>query len=608
MKQQNRQSFICRLAVMLVFLMAISIDCNAAIKAGDEEVNVNSTTTISLAATYQTTLKRSTNVTYRWSTTSTNLSITSQSAYSCNVKGLSAGTAQVDYHCSYYIDGYYRTMDFYYTVTVKGDPEPLTITPTSISLTYIGQTYTVKATQNGTVGGVYFVSNNENVAEVSVDYNSGYSTYGTVTAIGSGTTYVYAKNMKGDTSPLCTVTVTIPKQNQSLSLSSLPTMTYGDTWRQLPTSTDQGLSLTWSSSNSSVASVSSGRLYVNGAGQATITASNSGNSSYYVFSRSYTLNVSKGLLTVTANDCTKQQGEENPELTVSYSGFVKGDDASVLTTLPTVTTTATKDSPAGTYPITVSGAAAANYDMTYVSGTLTVTAKEPDVIEVTDISQMDNVIYIEPTVAIANETIPLKVKLKNNMVPVGCSFMLTLPEGFALAEDEDGDVIYELGSRAKKMSVTMKDWNNGSYDFALTPTTESAIISGDDDVVINFQVHVPGDMIVGDYWMNLTKCLIQSKVNGTTTDTELNDVLTKLTVVDYTMGDVNGDKQVTPTDAIMILYHFFKVEQNGFLEKAADINGDGKISPADAIEALYRYFNEGTSSAQKWNNQDLDPQ
>lgn len=359
----------------LLFIVAFSfnfLEASAAIKAGDAEVDVNSTTTISLAATYQTTLKRSTNVTYRWSTTSTNLSVTSQSAYSCTIKGLNAGTAQVDYHCSYYIDGYYRTMDFYYTVTVKGDPETLTITPTSISLTYIGQTYTVKATQNGTVGGVYFVSNNENVAEVSTDYNSGYSTYGTVTAIGSGTTYVYAKNMKGDTSPLCTVTVTIPKQNQSLSLSSLPTMTYGDTWRQLPTSTDQGLSLTWSSSNSSVASVSSGRLDVNGAGQATITASNSGNSSYYPFSRSYTLTVSKALLTISANDCTKPQGAENPELTVTYSGFVNGDDVSVLTTLPTVTTTATTDSPAGTYPITVSGASAANYNITYISGTLTI--------------------------------------------------------------------------------------------------------------------------------------------------------------------------------------------------------------------------------------------
>ena len=58
----------------------------------------------------------------------------------------------------------------------------------------------------------------------------------------------------------------------------------------------------------------------------------------------------------------------------------------------------------------------------------------------------------------------------------------------------------------------------------------------------------------------------------------------------YTLGDVNGDKSVTPSDAIMILYHYFGVEQSGFLVKAADLNGDGNISPADAIAALYLYF------------------
>ena len=91
----------------------------AATKAGEATVNMGSTTTISLASTYQSTLRYSTISTYRWSTTSPNISITSQSAYSCTIKGLSSGTAQVDYFCSYYIDGYYRTMDFYYTVTIK---------------------------------------------------------------------------------------------------------------------------------------------------------------------------------------------------------------------------------------------------------------------------------------------------------------------------------------------------------------------------------------------------------------------------------------------------------------------------------------------------------
>src|SRR5206468_1405530 len=64
----------------------------------------------------------------------------------------------------------------------------------------------------------------------------------------------------------------------------------------------------------------------------------------------------------------------NPALTVTYSGFVNGDTAASLTTLPTVSTAATASSHAGTYPITASSAVDADYTISYVAGTLTVNA------------------------------------------------------------------------------------------------------------------------------------------------------------------------------------------------------------------------------------------
>jgi hypothetical protein len=63
------------------------------------------------------------------------------------------------------------------------------------------------------------------------------------------------------------------------------------------------------------------------------------------------------------------------------------------------------------------------------------------------------------------------------------------------------------------------------------------------------------------------------------------------------MGDVNGDDNVTPADAIMILYHYFGVKQKGFLWRVADLNGDSHITPADAIETLYQYFSVGNSKS-----------
>ncbi|MBP5771799.1 MAG: hypothetical protein J6W75_10665 [Bacteroidaceae bacterium] len=70
---------------------------------------------------------------------------------------------------------------------------------------------------------------------------------------------------------------------------------------------------------------------------------------------------------------TREVGEENPAFQLSYSGFKNNETESVLTEKPVVSTTATADSPVGTYPITLSGGQAQNYTLSYQNGELTVT-------------------------------------------------------------------------------------------------------------------------------------------------------------------------------------------------------------------------------------------
>jgi len=77
-------------------------------------------------------------------------------------------------------------------------------------------------------------------------------------------------------------------------------------------------------------------------------------------------------LTITADNKHKFLGDDNPAFTVKYAGFVNQEDSTQLTSLPLVTTTAGKTSPIGFYPITVSGATANNYDISYVAGVLEV--------------------------------------------------------------------------------------------------------------------------------------------------------------------------------------------------------------------------------------------
>ena len=88
-----------------------------------------------------------------------------------------------------------------------------------------------------------------------------------------------------------------------------------------------------------------------------------------------TLTITKAPLTISAGNYTKVESEDNPTFTPTFSGFKNNETKSVLTKQPTITTTATKTSPVGSYPVTVTGAEAQNYEISYQNGTLTVQQK-----------------------------------------------------------------------------------------------------------------------------------------------------------------------------------------------------------------------------------------
>jgi gliding motility-associated-like protein len=136
-----------------------------------------------------------------------------------------------------------------------------------------------------------------------------------------------------------------------------------------------GLDISGTGTNPAVATAANDHVHIVGVGQTTFTVTQPGDANFLPATPvSQTLTVTAAPLTITADDKTKIAGSANPPLTASFTGLVYGETSSVLTTQPTIATTATNASPAGTYPITASGAAAANYAISYVAGTLTVTS------------------------------------------------------------------------------------------------------------------------------------------------------------------------------------------------------------------------------------------
>ena len=91
-----------------------------------------------------------------------------------------------------------------------------------------------------------------------------------------------------------------------------------------------------------------------------------------------TLTVTKAPLVISAGTYSKKQGEVMPTFEASYSGFKNSETEEVLTKQPELTTTATETSEPGEYEVTVSGAEAENYSITYESGKLVVSASDPE--------------------------------------------------------------------------------------------------------------------------------------------------------------------------------------------------------------------------------------
>ncbi|WP_421976653.1 MBG domain-containing protein [Roseivirga seohaensis] len=165
----------------------------------------------------------------------------------------------------------------------------------------------------------------------------------------------------------------VSKISQTIAFNALEAKTYGDASFALSATASSNLGVTYTSSNTSVATVSGNTVSIVGAGQTTITASQAGDASYTAATNAtQLLTVNKAVLTATAEDKSKIYGEANPSFTITYSGFVNGDDKTVITTEPTASTIADASTGVGTYDIDLAGGTAGNYSFNLTSGTLTI--------------------------------------------------------------------------------------------------------------------------------------------------------------------------------------------------------------------------------------------
>jgi hypothetical protein len=165
----------------------------------------------------------------------------------------------------------------------------------------------------------------------------------------------------------------VGKTDQTITFAALPDRDYGDPSFVLTASASSTLPVSFSVSGHCTLSDSS--LRITGAGDCSVTASQAGDGTFGAAEAVVrTFTISKALLAISPDNQTRPFGAADPTFTVKFNSWVNGDTAADLITQPTCTTTATSSSPVGTYKINCSGAASDNYDILYVTGTLTISA------------------------------------------------------------------------------------------------------------------------------------------------------------------------------------------------------------------------------------------
>jgi hypothetical protein len=162
------------------------------------------------------------------------------------------------------------------------------------------------------------------------------------------------------------LTATINKINQTITALASPiSKTYGDATYSVATTSNSGLTVTYSSSNTAVATVASnGTVTITGAGSTTITASQAGNVNYNAASDvTQSLTVAKANQTITFNALVDKLVTDIPfALTATASSGLSVTYTSSNTAVATVSGSTVTIVGAGTTTITASQAGNVNYN------------------------------------------------------------------------------------------------------------------------------------------------------------------------------------------------------------------------------------------------------
>lgn len=222
---------------------------------------------------------------------------------------------------------------------------------------------------------IYFESSDESVAKIDGS---------NAIIVGAGTCYITARAVNSpnyfDASPVQRE-LNVNKVSQSIVMGDLPVMTYGDAPFELSAQASSGQDVTFTSSDPEVVFISGNTARIMGAGTARITATQQGSDNYDKATSTKTIRINKANLLAAADNKTMTYGDNVPDFTVTFTGFVNGDtEADLDVKVECGSNVYFSDMSVGVYSISPvsfdpnnpDNGEDRNYNITCINGTLTI--------------------------------------------------------------------------------------------------------------------------------------------------------------------------------------------------------------------------------------------
>lgn len=526
------------------------------------------------------------------------------------VKGLKAGKLiGIQYTGRYYDNGTSKTFYDVFYVKVVGNSSTPTTGPTTLEAyptpqtMEVGETKWVYAKQTGAIGGTYFYSEDESIATVTrgeLTSTYSYTTAAEITAKKPGKVNIIAKNVNGLTS-ICEVTVTAQAVSY-ISLSTSLTLKEGETSTLKPYiyPSDAMASLTWSSDNSSVATVSqSGVITARKAGTANIkVVTDNGKSA------TCKVTVKEKEYKVSWSIYREDKGK------VTYNDTVLSDYGSFYVTEGSDVTfviTPNKGCKIGTFWV--------NYEDAHdqlVNNVLNIRNIQEDIHiiiffeedenkdenekEEEPITTTENAMTLGEITAHTGTTITFPVSMTNKDNITAFQMDLYLPVGIMPDINEDGTLKVENSSRiSKQHTMNCNKMGDGSYRI-ICYSSENATFTGNSGVLFNITLNIDAEMTNGVYDIE-AKNIEFSDITGTAHS--VHDAKGHVTVKSYIIGDTDNNGVHTINDVVCIINHLLNKSNVVFIESVADLDGNGKISINDAVVLISKYLLGTSSNARK---------